>query len=85
MASCYWDEVGCKEGLARLAGYKKKWNDKAGRWSDEPCHDINSEGADSFRQFAQAKAAGLITMVGSVRQVNIPAYRPSDRGMGTLG
>jgi len=85
MASAYFDEAGCKEGLARLAGYKKRWNANAGRWSDEPLHDANSEGADAFRQWAQAKSAGLITMVGSVRQAVIPGFRPSDRGMGVLG
>lgn len=49
----YIDEVGCKEGIEHLAGYKKTWNDKAGRWSNKPDHNIHSEGADSFRQFAQ--------------------------------
>lgn len=84
-ATAFFDEVGCKEGLQRLAGYKKKWNASAGRWHDEPLHDANSEGADAFRQYAQAKAAGLITMLGSTRQANVPQFRPSDRGMGSLG
>lgn len=78
MASCYFDEVECKDGLLRLAGYKKKWNASTGRWSDEPCHDTNSEGADAFRQFAQAKAGGLITMVGSVIQQDEDAWEPLD-------
>lgn len=76
MASCYFDEVGCKDGLARLAGYKKRWNTAAGRWSDEPMHDANSEGADAYRQFAQAKAGGLITMAGSKpRRITPPPQR----------
>ena len=83
--SCYFDEVGCKEGLQRLSGYKKKWMAATGRWSDEPCHDSNSEGADAFRQFAQAKAGGLITMAGSTRQTVTAPFRPSDRGMGLMG
>lgn len=70
MAKCYFDEVGCKDGLIRLAGYKKKWNSAGGRWSDEPCHDANSEGADAFRQFAQAEAGGLIEMAGNTQQHN---------------
>lgn len=65
MASCYFDEVGCKEGLLRLASYKKAWNAAAGRWSDSPKHDSNSEGADAFRQFAQANAAGLVEIGGN--------------------
>jgi len=84
-SSCYFDEAGCKDGLSRLAGYKKKWNEKAGRWSDEPLHDINSEGADAFRQFAQAKAAGLVTMLGSVQYQTTAPYRASTGGMGMLG
>lgn len=86
MATCYWDETGCKEGLQRLSGYKKRWNATAGRWADEPLHDANSEGADAFRQWAQAKAAGLITMLGSARHVpTMPGFRPTDSGFGALG
>jgi hypothetical protein len=60
MPTCWFDEANCKEGITRLDNYKKKWNAAAGRWSDEPAHDINSEGADAFRQFAQAKDGGLL-------------------------
>jgi leucyl-tRNA synthetase len=50
----YFDETHCKEGIAHLDGYKKKWNNRAGCWSDEPCKtDGNSEAADALRQFAQ--------------------------------
>lgn len=66
MFTCYFDEVGCKEGLARLAAYKKQWNKSSGRWSDLPKHDANSEGADAFRQFAQANDAGLVELERSV-------------------
>lgn len=86
MATCYWDEAGCKEGLQRLAGYKKKWNSTAGRWADEPLHDANSEGADAFRQFAQAKAAGMIALLSSARQMpTMPQFRPTDSSFGVLG
>jgi hypothetical protein len=50
---CTFDEVNCKAGLAHLAQYKKEWNGRLGVWSDRPRHDIHSEAADSFRQFAQ--------------------------------
>ena len=83
IVTCYFDESGCKEGLARLAGYKKQWNEKSGRWSDTPCHDANSEGADAFRQWAQAKAGGLINMSGSVKPRRHGQKRVvADRGMG---
>lgn len=85
MQAAYFDEVGCDMGLKRLAGYKKKWNESAGRWSDEPKHDENSEGADAFRQWAQAKAGGLITMHGSRPAPNVTSFQSFDRGMGTLG
>lgn len=52
-SQCVFDEVGCKEGIEHLAGYRKTWNERAGCWSDTPRHDIHSEGADAFRQFAQ--------------------------------
>jgi len=86
MVTAYFDEERCKDGLARLAGYKKRWNAQAGRWSDEPMHDSNSEGADAFRQWAQAKAGGLITMVGSVKRISVESGHYShDSSMGNLG
>ena len=64
-ASAYFDEVGCKQGFAHLENYKKRWNERDARWSDEPRKDGTSEGADAFRQWAQAKSLGLITLAGS--------------------
>jgi hypothetical protein len=81
MQSAYFDEAGCKEGLARLTAYKKRWNESASRWSDEPLHDANSEGADAFRQWAQAKAGGLVTLLGSAQYDPEPQYRPLDPDM----
>ena len=62
--SAFIDEQECVEGIKRLENYKKRWNPQQGRWSDEPKHDANSEGADAFRQWAQAKDAGIITNAG---------------------
>lgn len=64
-ASAYFDEVGCKLGFAHLENYKKRWNERDARWSDEPRKDGTSEGADAFRQWAQAKSLKLITSSGS--------------------
>lgn len=50
-----FDAEGCKEGLLHLAGYRKSWNEKAGAWSDTPVKNVHTEGADSFRQWAQSK------------------------------
>jgi hypothetical protein len=51
---CWFDGVGTVDGINHLAAYRKTWNAKAGMWSDTPRHDIHSEAADAFRQFAQA-------------------------------
>lgn len=64
-ASAYFDEEGCKLGFNHLTQYKKRWNEHDGRWSDEPRKDHTSEGCDAFRQWAQAKATGMITPAGS--------------------
>ncbi len=60
--SAYFDEEHCAEGIKRLDGYKKKWDSRQGRWNDSTPEksDGNSEGADAFRQWAQAKEDGLI-------------------------
>jgi hypothetical protein len=52
-AGCWFDEQGCAEGLIHLQQYRKRWNTAAGCWSTDPLHDVHSEGADAFRQFAQ--------------------------------
>lgn len=51
--NCWFDETGCKDGIVHLESYKKAWNNSAQCFMDHPRHDIHSEGADSFRQFAQ--------------------------------
>ncbi len=56
---------GCKLGVKRLDNYRKKYNQRDQRWIDEP-NKANgcSEGSDAFRQWAQAKEAGNITISG---------------------
>lgn len=53
LANCWFDEQGCREGLAGLQNYRKEWNSRLGVWSDYPRHDAASNPADAFRQFAQ--------------------------------
>jgi hypothetical protein len=64
LITAYFDEINCDLGIKRLDNYKKRWNEKQGRWSDEPLHDINSEGADAFRTYAQALDLGMIRDIG---------------------
>lgn len=53
-AACWFDEKECKDGLNHLALYKKMWNETLGCWTEEPRHDVHSNGADAFRQWGQA-------------------------------
>ena len=66
LKSAYFDEVGAKLGINRLDNYKKRYSTKDNRYIDDP-NKANgcSEGADAFRQWAQAKEAGMITLAGS--------------------
>ena len=73
--SAYFDEAGCREGIARLDNYKKRRNLRDNTWHDEPDKSNGcSEGADAFRQWAQAKARGDVTVKGAMRQTRT-AYR----------
>lgn len=49
----YFDLEETKDGLAHLAGYKKKWNRAAGAWGEDPVKNKHTEAADAYRQFAQ--------------------------------
>lgn len=53
-AQCEFDEAGCRQGLLHLENYRKQWDDRRGVWRDQPLHDAASNGADAFRQMAQA-------------------------------
>ena len=55
LPKCVFDEEKCSEGISRLEGYRKEWDDKRGCWKDKPLHDATSHGADSFRYFAVTK------------------------------
>lgn len=44
-----FDEVYCDQGIIRLENYRKAWSDIQGCFKDQPLHDENSHGADSFR------------------------------------
>lgn len=53
IATSYFHETACKDGIDCLENYRKKWNETLGNWSEEPVHDKFSHGADAYRQFAQ--------------------------------
>ncbi|MFG0381090.1 terminase [Pseudomonas sp. zbq_18] len=62
MKGAFIDEQGCATGIKRLDGYKKKFNRAESRYLDDEPNKANgcSEGADAFRQWAQAKELGMI-------------------------
>lgn len=66
LATAYFEEAGTKLGIQRLDTYRKKWSTAEGRFTDVPDKANGaSEGADAFRQYAQAKEGGLLTPVAT--------------------
>jgi len=62
MKGVFMDERACAEGIARLEGYRKKFSRAENRFLDDPDKSNGcTEGADAFRQYAQAKELGMIT------------------------
>lgn len=61
MKGVFIDETACDKGVRRLEGYCKKFSRSQSRYVDEP-NKANgcSEGADAFRQYAQAKELGML-------------------------
>lgn len=60
LASCWFDEAACEQGVKHLDMYRKKWDDKLGSFRDDHVHDDASHGADGFQTFALAKQADMI-------------------------
>lgn len=61
LKNAWFDEERCKLGIERIEGYKKKFNQQANMFIDQPDKANGcSEGADALRQWAQAKDAGLL-------------------------
>lgn len=61
MKTVFIDKDRCKLGITRLEGYKKRFSVADGKYINKPNKSNGcSEGADAFRQYAQAKDAGAI-------------------------
>lgn len=52
LPQCIFDQVNCATIIKRLDNYRKRWDDTNSMWLNDPAHDENSHGADSFRTFA---------------------------------
>lgn len=61
MRGVWMDEKRCEVGISRLEGYKKKFSRSEMRFTDAPDKSNGcSEGADAFRQYAQAKELNML-------------------------
>ena len=49
LSKCWFDSSKCKDGLAALSNYKKRWNATFGSFTSDPFHDKASHGSDAFR------------------------------------
>lgn len=52
LPTCYFDEENCKQGIAALRSYSKKYDEEKKVFGKTPNHDWSSHGADAFRTFA---------------------------------
>ena len=52
LPTCYFDQDRTPKGVAHLEAYHKIWDTSKGCWSSEAAHDVHSEAADAFMQFA---------------------------------
>ncbi|AEY69590.1 putative terminase large subunit [Erwinia phage PEp14] len=77
LASCWFDEEGCKEGVVHIETYKKKWSNQLQTYTDEPLHDIHSEASDALRQAAQ-------TFTNTQHSKTPAGKRPKRRNRGGL-
>ena len=80
--SAFFDKEGCKLGIERLKNYRKRFIQSEQRWVDEP-NKANgcSEAADAFRQWAQAKEAGNVTMANAkIRKLSDRKYTQGGQG-----
>lgn len=60
----WFDEERCAEGLKRLENYRKEWDRRHGCWKPTPATSraakAETNGADAYRGFGQAKANGVL-------------------------
>lgn len=80
MKGCFIDEQRCAEGIKRLENYRKRFSRAESRYLDHTPDKSNgcSEGADAYRQWAQAKELGMLESVAR-RHKYEPAPTPDWR------
>lgn len=78
MKAAWLDETGCAKGIQRLEGYRKRFSRADNRYTDQPDKSNGcSEGADAFRQWAQAKELGMLESDASTtyQEAEAPDWR----------
>lgn len=60
ISSAWFDAERCANGLSCLENYRREYDERLRAYKATPLHDWASNGADAFRQFAQAMANGGI-------------------------
>lgn len=48
----WFDEEKCADGVAKLEGYRKEWDNQKGMWKNRPLHNHCSHASDSARYYA---------------------------------
>ena len=80
MKAAWLDEVGCAKGIQRLEGYRKRFSRADNRYTDQPDKSNGcSEGADAFRQWAQAKELGMLHTATTRPSTYVEAEAPDWR------
>ena len=46
---CFFDQTQCSDGIEALRAYKRNYDEVSKSFTDKPCHDWSSHGADAFR------------------------------------
>lgn len=52
-ADNWFDRLECAEGIKAIDGYQFEWNDKMGRYGNEPLKNFAAHGTDAWMQYAQ--------------------------------
>jgi len=52
LPTCWFDEEKSGELVNALVSFRKEWDDKLGKWKDNPLKDWSSDPADAFRMMA---------------------------------
>lgn len=80
LKECYIDVNRCEMGIDRLTNYKKRYSQSDKRFIDEPDKSNGcSEGADAFRQYAQAKELNMVQAAAkstgrTYKEAPLPVY-----------